>query len=213
VRRTPGHKPFARSADVAFGTLALALASPLLAVSAAVIKMTSPGPVFFRQTRIGLHGKPFTILKLRTMRVGGDDRAWRELCRRELEDPEAAAGTRDGIFKLQDDPRVTSAGRILRRLSIDEVPQLLNVLRGDMSVVGPRPLAPFEVELHSPYHLQRSQVRPGLTGAWQVQGRNKLNARQMLDLDVQYVRGRSWAVDLALLARTPAAVLRGDGAR
>jgi lipopolysaccharide/colanic/teichoic acid biosynthesis glycosyltransferase len=202
-----------RVTDVAFSAVALAVASPVLAVSAVAIKATSRGPVFFRQTRVGLHGKPFTILKLRTMGVGGDDSAWRELCRRELEEPEAPAGTSDGIFKLQDDSRVTSAGRVLRRLSIDEVPQLFNVLRGDMALVGPRPLAPFEVELHSPYHLQRSQVRPGLTGAWQVQGRNTLSARQMLDLDVDYVRRRSWAVDLAVLARTPAAVVRGDGAR
>jgi lipopolysaccharide/colanic/teichoic acid biosynthesis glycosyltransferase len=212
-RPAPGYKPFGRVFDVTVSAMVLALTWPVLALAALAIKVTSAGPVFFRQTRVGLHGRPFTILKLRTMTFENDDSAYRELCRRELQEPDADAGTEDGIFKLENDPRITSVGRLLRRFSVDEIPQLINVLRGDMALVGPRPLAPFELAMQSPYHAQRARVRPGLTGYWQVSGRNKISARAMLDLDVEYVRQRSWSFDFAVLAHTPAAVLRGDGVR
>ena len=130
-----------------------------------------------------------------------------------MTEPDPFAGTADGAFKLDGDDRIFRVGRVLRRFSLDEIPQLLNVLRGDMALVGPRPLEPFECALHSPYHAQRQLVRPGLTGLWQVSGRNLLNARQMLDLDVQYVTRRSWALDTSIVVRTPRAMISGDGAR
>jgi lipopolysaccharide/colanic/teichoic acid biosynthesis glycosyltransferase len=147
------------------------------------------------------------------MRVGSDDTAHRELSLRELLDPDVQAGTSDGIFKLEADPRVTRVGAWLRRSSLDELPQLWNILRGDMALVGPRPVPPWEAEHHGAFHRQRCLVRPGLTGLWQVSGRNRLSALQMLDLDVEYVIRRSWALDLQILARTPAVLWRGDGAR
>jgi lipopolysaccharide/colanic/teichoic acid biosynthesis glycosyltransferase len=213
VTVVPGRKPFGVLVDRCLAAAALAAAAPVLAAAAVAIKATSRGPVLFRQERIGLGGRPFSILKLRTMRADADDRLHRELCRRELLEPEADAGTTDGAYKLERDPRVTAVGRFLRRASIDELPQLANVVRGEMSLVGPRPLLAYEVELHDPFHRQRHLVRPGLTGLWQVSGRNKLTARQMLDLDVRYVAARSWRLDLSILARTPSAVFRGDGAR
>jgi lipopolysaccharide/colanic/teichoic acid biosynthesis glycosyltransferase len=189
------------------------LTSPLLLAAALAIRLTSRGPALFRQRRVGLGGRPFTLLKLRTMRIGRDDSAYRELVRREMTDRDAAAGTTDGAFKLENDDRIFPVGRVLRRFSIDEIPQLVNVLRGDMAIVGPRPLEPFECALHSPYHAHRQLVRPGLTGLWQVSGRNLLGALEMLDLDVRYVVGRSWALDASIILRTPRAMLQGDGAR
>jgi lipopolysaccharide/colanic/teichoic acid biosynthesis glycosyltransferase len=208
-----GAKPFDRAFDVALSALALVALGPVLAVSTLAVRLTSRGPVLFRQERVGRGGRRFMMLKLRTMRTGTDDRLHRELCRREALEPDAEAGTSDGAFKLENDPRITPVGAVLRRFSIDELPQLFNVVRGDMAVVGPRPLLPYEVEHHTPYHRNRQLVRPGLTGLWQVSGRNHLTNRQMLDLDVRYVEIRSWAVDLSIILRTPGALLRGDGAR
>ena len=152
------------------------------------------------------------MLKFRTMAVDNADDAHREMVKNEL-GANAEPGTSDGLFKLENDPRVTWVGAWLRRSSLDELPQLWNIVRGDMALVGPRPSLPWEVELFEPRFRDRERVRPGLTGLWQVSGRNRLSMRDMLELDLEYVRSWSLVTDLGILIHTPAAVLRGDGAR
>jgi lipopolysaccharide/colanic/teichoic acid biosynthesis glycosyltransferase len=181
-------------------------------LAAVLVRCTSPGPVLFRQARIGLHGQPFVMFKFRTMRDGCSDEPLRELNLAELQG-NADPGTSDGIFKLENDPRVTAAGRVLRRFSIDELPQLFNVLRGEMSLVGPRPALPWEVELFTPEQRRRHECVPGITGLWQVSGRNRLSMREMLDLDLLYVERRSTLLDVRILLRTPLVVLFDIGAR
>jgi lipopolysaccharide/colanic/teichoic acid biosynthesis glycosyltransferase len=201
-----------RILDFTLACLALVLVSPIVLTAALLIKLNSPGPILFSQTRIGQSEQPFAMLKLRTMHVGGDDRAHRDLNKRELlGDPSARAS--DGIYKQQHDPRVTGIGRFLRRFSIDELPQLINVLKGDMSLVGPRPSLPWEVELFSMDQRRRHLCLPGITGLWQVSGRNALSMVEMLKLDVEYVERQSLALDLWILLRTPYAVLFDRGAR
>lgn len=184
------------------GALLLAL-SPVLALLALAVRVTSRGPVIFRQERIGLDGRPFTVLKLRTMRVGAE--AEKALLRRR----HRAAGP---LFKLVDDPRVTRVGRHLRRHSLDELPQLVNVLRGEMSLVGPRPALPEEVAGYADRVRRRLAVRPGLTGLWQVSGRSDLSWEESVALDLRYVDEASAAMDLRILALTVPAVLFGRGA-
>jgi lipopolysaccharide/colanic/teichoic acid biosynthesis glycosyltransferase len=189
--------------------LLLLVFSPVLLVVAALIRATSRGPVLFRQTRVGRGGTPFRMLKFRTMRHACDDAAHRDYVRRLLADE---AEAHEGLYKLVDDPRITRVGAVLRRLSIDELPQLINVLTGDMSLVGPRPALPFEADLFPDWAAPRYDVAPGMTGLWQVSGRNRLTMLQGLHLDVAYVEQRSLAVDLLILVRTFPAVL-GHGAR
>lgn len=199
--------------DLVLASLLLLAVSPLWIAIVIAIRATSGSPVLFRQTRVGRHGRPFTLLKFRTMVVNADDTAQREMNTRELLEAGTEAGTSDGAFKLEDDPNITPLGHLLRRLSLDELPQLLNVLRGEMSLVGPRPSLEWETELFSPHHRGRLLVPPGITGLWQVSGRNQLSMREMLDLDLQYVERASARFDLEILVRTLPAVLRGDGAR
>jgi lipopolysaccharide/colanic/teichoic acid biosynthesis glycosyltransferase len=199
-----------RVRDLAIALPALLLLAPLLLIAAAAVRLTSPGPALLRQTRIGRHERPFTMFKLRTMRVDADDRASREFNQRELL---GELDTVDGVFKLQDDPRITRVGGFLRRWSIDELPQLFNVLRGDMSLVGPRPSLPWEVALFTPEQRRRHEALPGMTGLWQVSGRSRLSMPEMLALDLLYVEQHSLRLDLAILLRTPRAVLFDDATR
>jgi lipopolysaccharide/colanic/teichoic acid biosynthesis glycosyltransferase len=179
--------------------LLLILAAPVFLACALAVRLGSKGPIFFGQTRVGLRGN-FTALKFRTMRVGAERQ-------------HASLMDRHGTtFKLKRDPRITGAGRLLRRLSLDELPQLLQVLTGDMSLVGPRPPMPVEVERYRPGQLRRLGVRPGLTGLWQVSGRADLEFEQCVALDAKYIENWSPRLELAILARTPAAVLGGRGA-
>jgi len=190
--------------DIALAGLALVALGPLMLAVALLIRLTSPGPALFRQTRIGRHEAPFAMLKFRTMYVDADDR-WQEAYNRaELAGEEVAE---DGLFKPADDPRITPLGRLLRKSSIDELPQLLNVLKGDMAVIGPRPALPWEVALFTPEQRRRHACRPGITGLWQVCGRNRLSMQKMLDLDLLYARHRSFRLDLWILLQTPRAVL------
>jgi lipopolysaccharide/colanic/teichoic acid biosynthesis glycosyltransferase len=177
---------------------------PLLLIVTILVGATSAGPVLFRQTRVGRAGVPFRMLKFRTMRDGCDDGVHRDYIRQLLADQ---AEAHEGLYKLVDDPRVTRVGAVLRRLSIDELPQLLNVLKGDMTLVGPRPALPFEAELFPAWATPRYLVAPGVTGLWQVSGRNRLTMLQGLELDVEYVEQRSFVVDLRILVRTVPAVL------
>ncbi|MEM7321531.1 MAG: sugar transferase [Actinomycetota bacterium] len=200
-----------RTLDVVIAGLVLIVISPLLLVIALLIKLTSRGPVLFKQDRVGLGDRLFTLYKFRTMHVDNDDSEHRAFVEGQLENGDANH-TDDGRFKLQDS-RVTRVGGPLRRLSLDELPQLLNVLRGDMSLVGPRPALPWEASLFEARYRGRTKAVPGCTGLWQVSGRSQVSVRRMLELDMEYVQTRSTAKDLGILARTPLVVLRGDGAR
>jgi lipopolysaccharide/colanic/teichoic acid biosynthesis glycosyltransferase len=203
----------ARVLDVVLSGLALVVCAPGMAVIAAVVRCTSPGPALFRQVRLGRHGRPFQMWKFRTMYVGNDDRIHREYVRRLLAEPASAARGPDGLYKLADDPRITPVGRWLRRWSLDELPQLVNVLRGDMALVGPRPVLPWEAALFSPHHAPRFQVPPGVTGLWQTSGRNRLTMTAALDLDVIYVQNQCLRLDLAILLRTVPVILGRRGVR
>jgi lipopolysaccharide/colanic/teichoic acid biosynthesis glycosyltransferase len=197
-----------RGFDLLVAMIVLLLLAPLLLVVALLIKLDSPGPVFFRQRRLGKDVTPFTILKFRTMCAdAAPDLHSRYIAALAREDGDADTG----LKKLTDDPRVTRIGRTLRRFSIDEIPQLFNVLAGHMALVGPRPSIDYELQHYEPEHFARFTVRPGVTGLWQVSGRNKVGFTEMLDLDVQYAGNPTFATDLRILARTPRAAVR-DGA-
>jgi lipopolysaccharide/colanic/teichoic acid biosynthesis glycosyltransferase len=197
--------------DVVAALLLLAACAPVLVVIALLVAATSPGGALFRQVRVGRHERTFTMYKFRTMYVGCDDRPHREYVRRVLLGAPAPPRAQ-GLCKLVDDPRVTRVGRLLRRSSLDELPQLLNVLRGDMALVGPRPVLPWEATLFKPRHRERFGVRPGITGLWQVSGRSRLSLSEALELDVQYVRTRCLWLDVTILLRTVPAVLTCRGA-
>ena len=199
-----------RMFDVVVASALLALASPLLAVCAVMVRISSPGPVLFRQRRIGRNGIEFEMLKFRSMYRNADDRVHREQARRELAGE--ATLNDNGSHKDSRDPRITPIGRTLRRFSLDELPQLINVARGDMSLVGPRPSLPYEVAEFPGWANTRHEVRPGVTGLWQVSGRCRLSMIEMLHLDCSYVDNWTLLTDFRILARTPQAVLSGEGA-
>ncbi len=189
-----------RALDLSGALLLLLLTSPILLAAALAIRCSSRGPVLFWQTRVGLNGRPFRVMKFRTMANG-----------RGLTDEQHETFAEQ--FKLDHDPRVTLVGRVLRRTSIDELPQLLNVIAGQMSLVGPRPVVPAELATkYGELGRELVSVRPGLTGLWQVSGRSTLTYEQRVALDIDYVRRRSLPLDLAILAQTPWAVLSGRGA-
>ncbi|MBI2193275.1 MAG: sugar transferase [Planctomycetes bacterium] len=183
--------------------LLLALSLPLLLAAATLIYLSSPGPILFRHRRLGLRGRPFLCFKFRTMIPGAHSR------RNEVKETLQISGTR---VKHRRDPRVTPVGRLLRRFSIDEFPQLFNVLVGDMSLVGPRPLPIDELEQCTPDQLQRLAVKPGLTCIWQVSGRSEIDLEGQIRLDLEYIRRRTLWLDLSILMRTPWVVLSGRGA-
>lgn len=201
--------------DIVLVSIGLILLSPLLLVIALAIKLTSRGPVLYIQRRIGENGRPFPMYKFRSMRVGSDADVHRQhvarLIRENVTLEEAQADGQDSL-KLTGDPRVTFVGGILRRLSLDELPQLLNVLRGEMSIVGPRPPLSYEVALYQDWHRQRLQAIPGITGLWQVKGRNRVSFDEMTRMDLEYIEQQSLWLDLKLILQTPLAVLSGRGA-
>jgi lipopolysaccharide/colanic/teichoic acid biosynthesis glycosyltransferase len=213
TRRRAGQRPGKRVFDIVVAVGCLAVLLPFLVAAGVVVRMTTPGKALFRQTRLGLDGRPFVLYKFRTMYDGCPDESHRHYVRQLLSTDAAPAGGTTGLYKLDADPRVTGVGRLLRRTSIDELPQLLNVIRGDMSLVGPRPALRWEAEMFDTGHQLRFLVPPGLTGLWQVSGRNRLTMRQGLDLDVEYVRTQSFALDLAILLKTVPVVLSTVGAR
>ena len=179
-----------RVVDATLAGLGLALASPVLAAAAVAIKLDDGGPVLYRQRRVGLRGREFELVKLRTMKIGAER--------------EGA-----GYAVVEGDPRITRAGRALRRLSIDEIPQLWNVVRGDMSLIGPRPTLAYQVDQYTPRQRRRLDIKPGITGWAQVHGRARLPWDERIELDVWYVEHRSPWVDLKILARTPRALFAG----
>ena len=201
-----------RAVDVVGSAAAVAALSPVLASCAAIVRLGSPGPILFRQKRIGQNGRAFTMFKFRTMYVDCDPAVHEAYVRRYIAG-EVGADDSGGatVFKLVGDKRITPAGRWMRRLSLDELPQLLNVLRGDMSLVGPRPPLPYEVEHYRPRDLQRLRAMPGITGLWQVSGRNQTTFDEMIDLDLEYIDRWSVRLDLRILWRTIPVVLFPDG--
>jgi exopolysaccharide biosynthesis polyprenyl glycosylphosphotransferase len=203
-----------RLSDLVIASTALTILSPLWLVIALLIKIDSKGPVFYKQERVGMDGRIFLFYKFRSMRMGSDDAPHREYQRRYIAgNPEANLGDQEQpVYKLATDARVTRVGRALRRLSLDELPQLLNVLRGDMSVVGPRPPIPYEVEAYDLWHRKRLDMKPGLTGLWQVSGRNRLPFDEMVRLDLYYIENWSLLLDLKIILRTLPVMLRGDDA-
>lgn len=201
------------AAEALAAAVLLVLLSPLLLVVALAVRLTSAGPVLFRQERLGVGHRPFTILKFRTMRVDNDERIHREYVTAVLTSDETPHGGEQGVFKLVGDPRVTRVGALLRRTSLDELPQLWNVVRGEMALVGPRPALAWEVPLFPDWAGRRFDVRPGLTGLWQVRGRSRLSYKDALALDVEYVDTRSLWLDAKILVATLAVLLDWRQAR
>ena len=204
-----------RAMDLIVSTLALLLGAPVFFAIALAVKATSKGPIFFRQQRIGQHGTPFEFLKFRSMQVGNDSKIHKEYVTKMI----AGKAERNvdengaGVFKLTKDPRITRVGAFLRRTSLDELPQFINVLRGEMSLVGPRPPVPYEVEAYDLWHRRRLlEAKPGITGLWQVNGRCRVGFDDMVRMDLHYARRWSPWMDIKILLRTPVVVIFGDGA-
>ena len=204
-----GEEVVKRALDIALASVLIVLAAPLLLLLWCLVRSTSAGPALFRQERVGRGMRPFTMLKLRSMYTGNDDRTHRAYVTTMLSGEEEVPAPNNALFKLTGDPRVTPLGTWLRRTSLDELPQLINVLRGDMSLVGPRPMLPWEAQLLAAPYRRRFTVKPGITGLWQVKGRSRLSMRTALELDVEYTRRRSVLLDLSILARTVPALFRG----
>ncbi len=204
-----------RGIDIVGSSAALFFFSPIFAVVAIAVKLTSKGPVLFKQERLGQHGKTFTVLKFRSMRTDCDAKIHQQYVERFI------AGQVDGnageaqkpVFKIQMDPRITPIGKFIRKTSLDELPQFWNVLRGDMSLVGPRPSLAYEYRAYELWHRRRVlEIKPGITGLWQVEGRSRTRFDDMVRLDLKYARRWSVWLDLRILAQTPAAVIQGTGA-
>jgi exopolysaccharide biosynthesis polyprenyl glycosylphosphotransferase len=203
VRLSGSQAAVKRAFDLAASAAALLVLAPLFGSVALAVKLTSPGPVFYRQRRVGHRGRPFTVLKFRTMRMGADS---------QVAELRLKHGMNDLMFKLRDDPRVTPVGRLLRRFSVDELPQLINVVRGEMSLVGPRPPLPEEVAEYEDWQFDRLEVPPGVTGLWQVSGRSDLSFDECVRLDLFYIENWSLAYDLYIVAKTLPALFSRRGA-
>jgi len=205
-----------RAMDIVGSLLALVIAAPVFAAIAIAIKASSKGPVFFRQRRIGQHGEPFVFFKFRSMKVGNDATAHKEYVKRLISgqaERHPSDGNGQGVFKLTADPRITKVGAFLRKTSLDELPQFINVMKGEMSLVGPRPPIPYEVEAYDVWHRRRLlEAKPGITGLWQVSGRSRVTFDEMVRLDLRYAKTCSPWMDIKILLRTPLAVVLGDGA-
>lgn len=202
-----------RSIDIFGSIVGLILFSPFFATLPVIIKTTSKGPIFFQQERIGQNGRKFKLLKFRSMYLDNDDVIHREYVKHLIRGEVGGADTSNGVYKIEGDPRVTKVGKCLRRFSLDELPQFINVLKGDMSLVGPRPPIHYEVENYSVWQRNRLMgKKPGITGLWQVTGRSSTTFDDMVRLDLRYMKAWTIALDLKILFRTPAAVLKCKGA-
>jgi exopolysaccharide biosynthesis polyprenyl glycosylphosphotransferase len=202
-----------RALDVAGSLVLLTLLAPVFLIIAALVKLTSPGPVFFRQSRVGQKAQPFTMLKFRSMRVNASAAIHQEYVTSFIKSGGQQPVANNGVFKLTNDPRITPVGHFLRKTSLDELPQFWNVLCGSMSLVGPRPPLQYEVEQYKPWHTRRVlEAKPGITGLWQVAGRSRTTFDEMVRLDLRYARTCSLWNDLKILLATPGAVIAGKGA-
>ncbi|MCL5102502.1 MAG: sugar transferase [Armatimonadetes bacterium] len=201
--------------DLIAASLGLIIAAPLAAVIALLIKLTSPGPVLFRQSRIGKDGKEFKFYKFRSMRSDCDDASHRQYMKLFIEGKEEELGRLQRgkkLYKMTCDDRVTAIGRFLRRTSLDELPQLLNVLNGDMTVVGPRPHIPYEVDLYKDWHRRRLKGLPGITGWWQIHGRSRVTFDESVKMDIWYLEHQSLILDIRIMFRTVTKAIVGRGA-
>lgn len=199
---------FRRLLDITVSTISLILFSPVILLIAVAIKIDSNGPVFFRQERIGYKGKRFILYKFRSMHANNDSTIHKNYVKELIKGKTES----NGIYKITDDPRVTKVGRILRRSSLDELPQLYNILKGDMSVVGPRPALEYETEVYELWHRTRVACKPGLTGKWQIEGRSSTSFDNMVRMDLGYISKRSLLTDVKIMFRTPWALLTTKGA-
>ena len=208
-KATFGYRVAKRSLDLCIAFFLLILCFPLMIVIALTIKLTSKGPVFFKQERVGIGGRAFTFVKFRSMRHKADDAIHKQYMQRLIHgQADSQSNNPDQpMFKLKDDPRITEVGHFLRKTSLDEIPQLFNVIGGAMSLVGPRPPIPYEVNAYKSWHMHRLSVKPGITGLWQVSGRSTTTFDQMVKLDLEYIDNRSLLLDLKILARTIPAAL------
>ena len=204
IARTPlGYRVAKRSLDLAASLLGLVLASPILAVVAVSVKLESRGPVLFRQERLGIGGRPFTLYKFRSMFSSAEQGRHRDHARELIRGDASPAQAGEKVWvPIAADPRVTRLGAFLRRSHLDELPQLINIVRGEMSLVGPRPPIPYEVEVYEPWHLRRLSVIPGLTGLWQATAWGRISFDEGVALDLEYVDRRSFGFDLRLIGRT-----------
>lgn len=205
-----------RAVDIVGSIIGIVIFMPIMLITALTIKTTSPGPVIFRQTRLGKQGTPFTFYKFRSMHVNMDNQIHREYVQDFIKGNHAKINQGDAekpLYKIKSDPRITGFGRFIRKTSIDELPQFFNVLKGDMSLVGPRPPLPYEAEKYQPWHLRRIlEMKPGITGLWQVEGRSKTEWDDSVRLDIRYIQNWSLLFDLKILFRTVKEVLRCRGA-
>lgn len=204
-----------RALDIVVASIGMLVAVPFAAVIAVLIKLSSPGPVLFRQERVGKDGKTFMFYKFRSMRVDNDDSEHRKYIKAFIQgDEEELRKLHKGrnVYKLVGDERVTRVGRFLRRTSLDEIPQLYNVLRGDMSMVGPRPHLPYEVELYKDWHRRRLCGLPGITGWWQVHGRSRVPFDKAVEMDIWYLEHQSLILDVRIMLRTITKAIVGRGA-
>lgn len=196
-----------RMLDIIIAATFLFLSFPVMIVIALLIKLDSKGPVFFKQKRVGLGGKEFTFFKFRTMYVNNDNSSHRDYVKKLIKG-EVDKDTK--VFKIVDDPRITKVGKFLRKTSLDELPQFINVLKGDMSIVGPRPPLPYEVEEYKTWHRKRvMEIRPGITGPWQVYGRNTTTFDEMVRMDINYIKKHNPITDIVLMLRTPSSLIKG----
>jgi lipopolysaccharide/colanic/teichoic acid biosynthesis glycosyltransferase len=205
-----------RAMDIVGSALMLSLCAPIFLIIALAIKASSKGPVLFRQQRVGQYGQHFTFLKFRSMHVNNDHSIHKEYITKFIASEarkQPSNGNGEGVYKLTNDTRVTRVGKFLRRTSLDELPQFLNVLKGEMSLVGPRPPIPYELAAYQTWHRRRVlEVKPGITGLWQVTGRSRVNFDEMVRLDLRYATSWSPSLDFTILMRTPLAVIKGEGA-
>lgn len=204
-----------RALDIIAASIGLLIAAPFAAVVALLIKLSSPGPVLFKQLRVGKNGKTFMFYKFRSMRVGSDDSRHREYIKLFIEGKEEELRKFQGskkLYKMTCDDRVTFVGKFLRRTSLDELPQLINVLRGEMSMVGPRPHLPYEVELYKPWHRRRLEGLPGITGWWQIHGRSRVPFDEAVRMDIWYLERQSLILDIRIMCRTITKATVGRGA-
>ncbi|MDD5195585.1 MAG: sugar transferase [Candidatus Omnitrophica bacterium] len=188
--------------DKIFAFLFLFILSPIMVMVGILIKLTSPGPVLFKQKRVGREAGVFKLYKFRSMKNGSDDKEHKEFMQRRIKGMLTEKDREGGIYKLKNDKRVTWIGRVIRAYGIDELPQFLNVLKGDMSIVGPRPALPYEVELYQGWQKERLKISPGITGLWQIQGRNRLDFEEGIRLDLKYIAEKSLTADFKIMFKT-----------
>lgn len=207
-----GYRVVKRAIDVAAASTLILIALPVLLTCAILVWRSSPGPIIFRQHRVGMNQREFEFLKFRSMRVDADPQLHQQYVQQFINGQATQQQHANGaVYKILDDPRITTAGRWLRKTSLDELPQLFNVLRGQMSLVGPRPPIPYELEHYQPHHFRRLTVKPGITGLWQVSGRSETTFEEMVALDLAYIDNPSILTDLRILVKTIPVVAKQSG--